>query len=854
MLRSALVIALLAAVANVAWSQDTYVGVLTWGRPGAGNGEFALPFGIAFDAQGNIYVADANNHRVQKFDASGDYQTQWGSHGTGPGQFQYSNGIAVNSSGIVYVADLWNHRVQMFTTNGVYIGHFGSYGTGNGQFANPNNLALDGAGNVYVVDGNNHRVQKFTSAGAYVTKWGGLGTSNGRFQYPRGIAVDAAGFVYVVDMVNYRVQKFTSTGSYVLKWGTAGVGDGQFMLPMGVAVDGSGNVFVVDHDNERVQRFSTSGAYLGQFGSYGSTLNQFESPLGIAVNASGDVFVGDGGQNERVTKFTPGRLVSGNVVGGIWSRPNDAAPWPLSIPGVQVQGWRGTTAITAPAWTDLGGNYDLGFPGAETTDVVTVTARNAWLEVRDYAGTPDPPPHITQPIGSATWLPFIWPSTQSYAGDALNAYFIAEEFGRVFWDQHMGRAIPEYKIRVNRDTKDVIDMGGASTGVSGTAPLSSFKSGMAQHQDVVCHELVHGAFFSMFGHALSQASPSDLPDESSEAKGLDEGLADYFTFAFTGRPGFGFNTNAYRPLDAPDPAKIPWCFGYRDRQKGYRSAPAISGAIYDLRQAIGVGQPGAPTAESFDRWLLAAVTSLAMLPLEQRTPVELRSLLAAVALEGANYGADVAAAFDRHNIKSSHDNTACGPIPEILSAERSIVGDVLRMSIGWGAVPGAATYRIYLGYRGSVPGLGPGTIVGEGTETAFAYEDPDTTAAVTLTVVPVDSAGHEGNASDPVPSQPVGVGGPTRVGRQVLYAWPNPARDVLSVQAAWRAGERARLVLLDVSGRRVGATELGRGDGAAAMIRWDLRAVAERPLSPGLYFLWLETPRARSTTKITLLP
>ena len=70
---------------------------------------------MAVDGNGNVYVVDDGNHRIQVFTSSGDFITQWGSLGTGDGQFQLPNGVALDATGnIYYVVDQNNHRVQKF--------------------------------------------------------------------------------------------------------------------------------------------------------------------------------------------------------------------------------------------------------------------------------------------------------------------------------------------------------------------------------------------------------------------------------------------------------------------------------------------------------------------------------------------------------------------------------------------------------------------------------------------------------------------------------------------------------------------------------------------------------------------
>ncbi|MCX6696905.1 MAG: PKD domain-containing protein [Methanoregula sp.] len=277
---------------------ETYVYVTQWGSYGTGIGQFDYPQGIAVNADGYVYVTDANNNRVQKFTSTGTYVTQWGSYGTGIGQFNYPDSIAVSADGYVYITDESNNRIQKFTSTGTYVTQWGSYGTGIGQFYFPYGIAVSADGYVYVTDANNNRVQ-------YVTQWGSYGTGIGQFYYPYGIAVSANGNVYVVDFNNNRVQEFTSTGTYVTQWGSYGTGNGQFSSPNGVAVDASGNVYVADCGNNRIQEFTSTGTYVMQWGFYGAGIGQFNDPETIAVNANdGNIYIADS-RNDRVQKFAP---------------------------------------------------------------------------------------------------------------------------------------------------------------------------------------------------------------------------------------------------------------------------------------------------------------------------------------------------------------------------------------------------------------------------------------------------------------------------------------------------------------------------------------------------------------------
>jgi len=277
--------------------------ITNWGNKGSGDGEFDEPHGLTTDGAGNVYVADRYNHRIQKFSSSGAFITNWGSKGSGDGEFDNPIDLATDGAGNVYVGDAWNHRIQKFTSSGAFISKWGSEGNGDGDFNYPFGIAIDGAGNVYVGDAWNHRIQKFTSSGAFISKWGSKGTGDGEFNEPNSIAIDGAGNVYVVDFNNYRIQKFSSSGEFVTKWGRYGFGDGEFRQSNGIAIDGSGNAYLADTLNNRIQKFTSSGTFICKWGSDGTGDGEFNHAKGVAINGSGDVYVADWG-NHRIQKFT----------------------------------------------------------------------------------------------------------------------------------------------------------------------------------------------------------------------------------------------------------------------------------------------------------------------------------------------------------------------------------------------------------------------------------------------------------------------------------------------------------------------------------------------------------------------
>ena len=276
--------------------------LLTWGSSGTGDGQFSTPTGIATDTAGNVYVAEGNGNRFQKFDSSGNFLMKAGIPGDVPGGFVSPSGIAVDSAGNIYVSDAFTDKVSKFNSSGAFVLRWGSSGSGNSQFLNPSGVAVDSSNNIYVSDTNNHRIQKFTSAGVFIAKWGSSGSADGQFSGPQGLAIDSTDNVYVADSGNNRIQKFTAAGAFLAKWGSAGSGDGQFSGPTGVSARSIGTVYVADSGNNRIQSFSSAGVFIEAFGTAGNGDGQFSGPQDVAADASGNVYVADTG-NDRVQKF-----------------------------------------------------------------------------------------------------------------------------------------------------------------------------------------------------------------------------------------------------------------------------------------------------------------------------------------------------------------------------------------------------------------------------------------------------------------------------------------------------------------------------------------------------------------------
>jgi sugar lactone lactonase YvrE len=276
-----------------------------FGEEGSGNGQFKQPnLGIATDAEGNIWVADTENNRVQKFNSKGEYLAQFGKEGTGNGEFKAPKGLAIGPSGNIWVVDSGNNRVQKFNSKGEYLLKFGEKGSGEGQFNSPAGITFSGT-NGFVVDSGNNRVQKFNlnSTPKFLAQFGKEGSGDGEFKSPTGVVVESS-HILVTDTGNNRVQKFNATTfNYVSEFGEKGSGEGQFESPTGIVSDFQGRLWVVDSGNDRAQKFNLDGEYQDQFGEEGTGIGQLSNPTGITTPAAQKALILDTG-NDRVEGWT----------------------------------------------------------------------------------------------------------------------------------------------------------------------------------------------------------------------------------------------------------------------------------------------------------------------------------------------------------------------------------------------------------------------------------------------------------------------------------------------------------------------------------------------------------------------
>jgi hypothetical protein len=295
----------------------TVAGNGTQGYSGDGgqatNAKLNYPTGIAFDAGGNMFIADQLNNCIRKVTTAGIISTIAGT-GFGAGTVSctpcYSGDggqataaklnnptiITIDAIGNLYIADYANYRIRMVNTAGIISTIAGNgtagYSGDGGQATNAElnasiDVVFDIAGNLYIADFYNYRVRKVTTTGIISTIAGNgtLGFSgdggqatNAELDDLDGVCFDAAGNLYIADEGNSRIRMVNTAGiiSTIAGDGTAGYsGDGgqataaELYVPLQITFDAAGNLYLADAGNNRIRKVS----HVGQMGVQQVTVN-----------------------------------------------------------------------------------------------------------------------------------------------------------------------------------------------------------------------------------------------------------------------------------------------------------------------------------------------------------------------------------------------------------------------------------------------------------------------------------------------------------------------------------------------------------------------------------------------------
>eukprot|EP00397_Hematodinium_sp_SG-2012_P035620 GEMP01038336.1.p1 GENE.GEMP01038336.1~~GEMP01038336.1.p1 ORF type:complete len:442 (+),score=107.15 GEMP01038336.1:363-1688(+) len=346
----------------------TFAGTRVRGRRDGPVGEatFYSPMSVAIDGEGNVFVADYENHCVRKIspiDGTVTTVAGAGSRGYRDGrkaeaQFAYPTSIAITRTGDLIVADRHNYRIRAISPSTGHvktIAGCAECGSQDGPvdraaFACPWGLALDAEDNIIVGDMWNNCIRMVSlPQGCVWTVAGGgdKGHHDGPprrayFAHPKGIAVGPSGDIFVADAGNNCVRKIearTNTVSTLAGNGKEGWRDGdarhaEFNFPRDVAVDAHGRVIVADWGNHCIRRIDpvacrvTTIAGTGKYGFLDGYSNEakFDRPAGIAVGKDGVIYVADSDNDViRTVAECPQVTVCMSVLKSILDEPTIAS-------------------------------------------------------------------------------------------------------------------------------------------------------------------------------------------------------------------------------------------------------------------------------------------------------------------------------------------------------------------------------------------------------------------------------------------------------------------------------------------------------------------------------------------------
>jgi sugar lactone lactonase YvrE len=307
--------------------------------------ELNTPDGIAFDTQGNLYIADISNNVIRKVDTLGNITTV---AGNGMQGFSGDGGPAtaaelkgpfgvVLAAGNLYIMDTLNARIRKVDTAGTittFAGN-GKFGfAGDGGPATSATLSLvqgarfDTAGNLYVPQCGPAAIRKIDTSGT-ITTVAGNGTDGfsgdggpataAQLNCPSGVVIDNTGDLFIADYNNDRIREVNASGviTTIAGNGTSGFsGDGgpaltaEVNIPNDVDLDSAGNLYIADSGNNRVRKIDTTGiitTVVGGLNNAGSA--GINAPSALAFDLKDNLYFSDSGNNAIREVFPAGALV-----------------------------------------------------------------------------------------------------------------------------------------------------------------------------------------------------------------------------------------------------------------------------------------------------------------------------------------------------------------------------------------------------------------------------------------------------------------------------------------------------------------------------------------------------------------
>ena len=254
--------------------QESYTNVVGYGMV---EGELLNPKGVAVDEDGNIYVVDSGNSRIQVFDKDGNYKFMFGGKGSKDFQFMMPVGIAVFKNR-VFITDSYSNnplsnKVVVFDKQGRFLYSFGELGSEGGNFINPTGIYCSDSGYLYVCNQGNRRIEKFTLDGVFISSFGSEYLKN-----PYGIFIKGSK-IYITDISEKKILIFDENSQKLI----SKIDNKKVLSPRGICVDSEENIYVVDRANYSIFKFNSEGDYIKTIGRYGIYKGKFIKPDSIAI-------------------------------------------------------------------------------------------------------------------------------------------------------------------------------------------------------------------------------------------------------------------------------------------------------------------------------------------------------------------------------------------------------------------------------------------------------------------------------------------------------------------------------------------------------------------------------------------
>lgn len=310
----------------------TYGFSMTFGSSGTGKGQFNEPEAITVDKEGNVWVADKANARVQKFNSKGEYLLE-----VALGEGSQPIDITTDSEGRVWTLDAAHSRVYRLNSFGGIAETVGETLEGplheyKGTLGGASAFTVDSGGHVWVAQNGQRVVEVNPPAKSKIgfSEWMKEfpiktgGPNGGEFAEPTGMAFGPEGNLWITDSgwVASRIQKFNPTSNAYL----GQIGEGYLASAHGRPFfDSEGRVWISDYSEPAIKAFNTSGSpkeSVGGFGESNPEEDGFSSAADIARDAEGNFWIVDSSR-DRVEKWTSAPTVQGDLKGMVVTQPFD---------------------------------------------------------------------------------------------------------------------------------------------------------------------------------------------------------------------------------------------------------------------------------------------------------------------------------------------------------------------------------------------------------------------------------------------------------------------------------------------------------------------------------------------------